>query len=144
RAALAGLTRLPGTRLLAVSRAFETDPVGGPAGQGPYLNAAARLETRLSAPALLGALLGLEAARGRERNERWGARTLDLDLIAYGRLTLDAPGLSLPHPRAAQRAFVLAPLADVAPGWELDGRTVVDFLAALPESGVRVSRVRLG
>ena len=98
-----------------VSALYRTAPVGGPAGQPDYLNAVLRLETALSPPDLLAALHGLEAEAGRERRERWEARILDLDLLLYGEEVWATPDLTLPHPRAWDRAFVLAPLADLAP-----------------------------
>ncbi|MFB9992891.1 2-amino-4-hydroxy-6-hydroxymethyldihydropteridine diphosphokinase [Deinococcus oregonensis] len=98
-----------------VSALYRTAPVGGPAGQPDYLNAALSLHTGLSAPALLAALHALEARAGRERRERWEARLLDLDLILYGDQITQTPALTLPHPRAWERAFVLAPLADLNP-----------------------------
>lgn len=99
-----------------VSALYRTAPVGGPAGQPDYLNAVLRLETALAPPALLAALHRLEAEAGRERRERWEARTLDLDLLLCGEEVWETPALTLPHPRAWDRAFVLAPLADLAPG----------------------------
>ncbi len=131
--AFASLASLPETSLLARSGAYETAPVGPP-GQGPYLNAAAILATRLSARDLLGAMLSIEAARGRNRatEERWGPRTLDLDLIVYADAQIDEPGLTVPHPRLAERAFVLEPLAEIAPDLVVPGRgTVADLLASL-------------
>lgn len=110
RAELAKLGTVTG-----VSALYRTAPVGGPPGQPDYLNAALSLRTRLSAPDLLVALHALEARAGRERRERWEARILDLDLILYGELITDTPALTLPHPRAWERAFVLAPLADLDP-----------------------------
>jgi 2-amino-4-hydroxy-6-hydroxymethyldihydropteridine diphosphokinase len=85
--------------------------------QGPYLNAAALLETALGARALLDALLAIERARGRDRAgaARWGPRTLDLDLLLYGDRIIDEPGLTVPHPRMHERLFVLRPLALIAP-----------------------------
>ena len=117
----------------AVSRFHRTAPVGGPPGQPDYLNAAVKLQTRLPAAPLLAALLAIEARFGRVRRERWGARVLDLDLIAYGAQVLDSPDLNLPHPRAWQRAFVLLPLSEVAPDYAhpATGQTVVQALAAL-------------
>ncbi|GAA4023018.1 2-amino-4-hydroxy-6-hydroxymethyldihydropteridine diphosphokinase [Deinococcus rubellus] len=119
----------------AVSGFHRTAPVGGPPGQPDYLNAAARLQTRLPAPPLLAALLDIETRFGRVRRERWGARLLDLDLIAYGALVLDTPDLTLPHPRAWQRAFVLRPLSEVAPDFAhpVTGQTVGQALATLEE-----------
>lgn len=122
-AAFASLAALPATSLLACSGTYETAPVGPP-GQGPYLNAAALLATRLPARDLLDAMLGIEAARGRNRaiEQRWGPRTLDLDLIVYGEAEIDEPGLTVPHPRLAERAFVLEPLAEIAPDLVVPGR----------------------
>lgn len=98
----------------AVSSFHETEPAGY-AGQGRFLNAAAVLETELEPPALMRELLRIEAERGRERRIRNGPRTLDLDLLMYGDLAMDVPGLTLPHPRLHERLFVLAPLAEIAP-----------------------------
>lgn len=112
-------------QITGLSRIYRTAPVGGPAGQPDYLNAVLRLETEYSPPDLMTALHQLEAKAGRQRRERWEARVLDLDLILYDKLVSDglitAVGLAaksgpvLPHPRAWERAFVLAPLADLAP-----------------------------
>jgi 2-amino-4-hydroxy-6-hydroxymethyldihydropteridine diphosphokinase len=112
RLGLEGLRRA-GT-LLAVSSVYETAPVGGPE-QGPYLNAVGLIETSLPASDLLAHLHGIEAEAGRVRQERWAARTLDLDLVVYDDLAVDLPGLELPHPRAHERRFVVAPLVDVWP-----------------------------
>jgi 2-amino-4-hydroxy-6-hydroxymethyldihydropteridine diphosphokinase len=114
-AALAALRADPRIRVEAVSAVYETDPVGPPP-QGPYLNAVARLRTRLAPRALLARLLEIEAARGRRRGERWSARSLDLDLLFYGACTIQEPGLRVPHPRLHERAFVLEPLCELAPG----------------------------
>ena len=135
-AALAALDALPGTRLDAVSAIYETAPVGPP-GQQDYLNAVARLATRLVPLSLLDALLSVEQSRGRIRAERWGPRTLDLDLLIHGDAVLAEPRLTLPHPRVHERAFVLVPLADLAPDLLLRGRTVAQHLAPLDRSGVR-------
>jgi 2-amino-4-hydroxy-6-hydroxymethyldihydropteridine diphosphokinase len=97
------------------SRTIETAPVGGPAGQGPYLNAAWEIETTLEPEALVETLLEVERALGRERTEKWGPRTIDLDLLLYGDRVIDEPGLTLPHPRMHERRFVLEPLAEIAP-----------------------------
>lgn len=113
--ALSALAALPGTRFEALSPVYETDPVGPPP-QGPYLNAVARLATALAPRALLDALLAIERRAGRERaGVRDAARTLDLDLLLYGDRVIDEPGLAVPHPRLALRAFVLEPLAALAP-----------------------------
>jgi len=113
-AAVRQLAHVGGLRVIAVSDLFETDPMGGPE-QPVYLNAVVLARTRLAAYALLTELQGIEADHGRVRETRWGARTLDLDLIQYGDPELDSdlvssdPELMLPHPRAHERAFVLAP-----------------------------------
>lgn len=112
--ALRRLGELPDTELVAVSPVFETDPVGPPP-QGTFLNAAAHLRTRLAPHALLDALLAIEREAGRVRSVRNAARSLDLDLLLYADLVLDDPGLTLPHPRLAERPFVLEPLAALAP-----------------------------
>ena len=99
--------------VLAVSRVYESAAVGPP--QPDYLNAAVLLESPLAPLALLQALLGVERAHGRERRERWGPRTLDLDLLYSPDLILATPELTLPHPELTRRAFALGPLVDVAP-----------------------------
>jgi len=117
----AGLAQLDsrGVRVETLSKLIETEPVGAPAGstQGRYLNGAARVTTELAPRALLDALLSAERACGRVRTPgvRNEARTLDLDLLLYDDLVLDEPGLTLPHPRLHERAFVLGPLAELAP-----------------------------
>lgn len=114
-AAIEALRARPGVRVTAVSRVYETAPVGPPP-QGPYLNAAVHLRTRLAPRELLAYLLEIEAAQGRQRSAgRWSARTLDLDLLFYGSLILDEPGLCIPHPHLHERAFVLEPLCELAP-----------------------------
>jgi len=107
----------PDLWLVAASTVYETDPIG-PGEQGPYLNAVLELRTWLSPLALLERLQALERRFGRDRSAgaiRWGARTLDLDLILYGERVIELPGLVVPHPRAHERAFVLVPLAELAP-----------------------------
>lgn len=94
---------------------YETAPVGGPE-QGPYLNAVVALDTQMSAMELLSGLLSIEASIGRVRDERWGPRTLDLDILTYGSETIHVAGLTVPHPEIRNRRFVLIPLAEVAPG----------------------------
>ncbi len=128
-------------QLHAASRFYRTVPVGGPPNQPPYLNAAVELRTPLSPEALLDALLALEARYGRVRGERWAARVLDLDLIAYGSSVLKTPCLTLPHPRAWQRAFVLGPLADIAPEYRhpVTRQTVAQALQALDRGGIELA-----
>lgn len=110
RRAVAGL---PG--VVAVSGVYETDPVGGPEGQPPYLNAVVELDTDLRPRDLLEVARRLEAEAGRSRAERWGPRTLDVDVLLVGDLVVDEPDLQVPHPRLGERAFVLVPLSDLAP-----------------------------
>jgi 2-amino-4-hydroxy-6-hydroxymethyldihydropteridine diphosphokinase len=132
-AATALLGESPGIVVRAVSSFHETAPAGGPAGQGPFLNAAAALETSEDATALLGRLREIEARLGRVRTVRWGERSLDLDLLLFGDAILDSPDLTLPHLRMAVRRFVLGPLAQIAPEAvdPLTRRTVADLLANL-------------
>jgi 2-amino-4-hydroxy-6-hydroxymethyldihydropteridine diphosphokinase len=133
---LDGLFDTPRISFLAVSPVYETAPVGGPE-QPDYLNAVVIAETSMPAQAVLERCLSLEDAFGRARDERWGPRTLDLDLIIYGDEVSNGPGLTLPHPRAHERAFVLAPWHDADPQAQLPGRgPVVDLLAALGTAGV--------
>ena len=137
RRALEGLGRLPRTRLLAASRLYRSPPMG-PADQPDYVNAVAAVETDLPPLELLDALQALETAQGRVRGERWGPRTLDLDLLLYGRLELDHPRLRLPHPGLYGRNFVLYPLAELAPDLEVPGAgPLAALLARCPRDGLR-------
>ncbi len=111
--AVAGLRR--GGDVVAVSPLYETDPVGGPAGQGPFLNLVVELATADSPRRLLERCQALETAAGRVRQERWGPRTLDADVLYVEGETVDEADLTVPHPRLWERRFVLAPLADLAP-----------------------------
>lgn len=111
------LTSRPGFRFMKASAQFETKPVGGPEGQGNYLNAVWEFETERSPREVLETLLEAEKAAGRERSEPNAPRTLDLDLLSYDDLVVEEPGLVLPHPRIQDREFVLKPLSDVASGW---------------------------
>lgn len=137
-AGLRDLARVPGVRVMRVSALIQTDPVGPP-NQGPYLNGAAELSTDLAPTDLLRAMLAVERLHGRDRSsgERWGARTLDLDLLWYQGVTLDEPGLTLPHPRLHERPFVLIPLAQIAPDLDLAGRTPTGRLRALATDASR-------
>lgn len=135
RMAFVALAAVPETRLVARSRLYRTPPVGPP--QPDYVNAAAILETRLGVETLFDALLAIERAQGRTRVERWGPRTLDLDLLVYGDAVIDTPGLTVPHPQLAVRPFVLVPLAEIAPGLEVPGLgRVADLCAACPGEGI--------
>lgn len=114
RAHLRGaLGRLPD--VVAVSGVYETDPVGGPPGQGAYLNCVVELRTARTPRELLGAAQAAEAAADRVRAQRWGPRTLDVDVLIVGDEVVDEPDLIVPHPRMSERGFVLVPLADLAP-----------------------------
>ena len=143
RATLEAATRavhaLDGVRVLRASSIYRT-PAWGRTDQPDFLNGVLAIETSLPPPALLDRLLGIERAFGRRRDEeagRWGPRTLDLDLLAYGDLVLEQPGLSLPHPRLHERAFVLVPLAEIAADPVIPGRgRVGQLLAEVDASGI--------
>lgn len=135
--AIADLRAASDLRLLALSSYFDTAPVGGPPDQPSFCNACAALATTRSPWALLDLLQAIENRHGRVRDIRWGPRTLDLDLLAFNARQIEDPRLSVPHPRAHQRAFVLAPLAQIAPAVVLaNGQRVIDSLAAVDMSGV--------
>jgi 2-amino-4-hydroxy-6-hydroxymethyldihydropteridine diphosphokinase len=124
------LRSMPGLTLLATSRIRETRPVGGPAGQAPFMNGAFLVETEFAADELLGVLTAIENTLHRERLERWGPRTIDLDLLLYEDLVIEQPGLTIPHPRMTTRRFVLEPCAEIAPDFvhPLAGCSVQDLL----------------
>ncbi len=138
RRAAAALDGVLGLRCTVLSRWFATAPMP-PSGQPPYINGVARLEGQADPTALLAALQAIEAAHSRQRGVPNAPRTLDLDIIAMGALVRTAPDPVIPHPRMHLRAFVLAPLLDVAPGWRhpVLHRTAEALLAALPDQGVR-------
>jgi 2-amino-4-hydroxy-6-hydroxymethyldihydropteridine diphosphokinase len=133
--ALALLAGRPGVNVVAVSSLRETDPVGF-AEQPRFLNGAAAVETELEPRALLAALLAVERELGRTRDgPRFGPRTIDLDLLVYGGREVADPGLTVPHPRLAERAFALEPLAELDPELEIPGRgRVEDLLRGLQSS----------
>ena len=131
--AVAAVTGLAGVDVVAVSRVYQSAAVGGPPDQPAFLNAVLVIVTELTAVDLLAALQEIETAHGRTRQVRWGPRTLDLDILAFGQLVSSTPALTVPHPRARERAFVLVPWAEVDPSFELPGQgSVAELLAALP------------
>jgi 2-amino-4-hydroxy-6-hydroxymethyldihydropteridine diphosphokinase len=129
RQALELLAAEDGIEVVAVSRLRETEPVG-PVAQGPFLNGAVQVTTDLPPQELLKRLLDVEQRLGRVRAERFGPRTIDLDLLVYGDEVVDEPGLTLPHPRLHERRFALEPLAELAPSLEVPGRGPVSSLLA--------------
>lgn len=129
-AALARLRAHAGVELKAVSSVWRTAP-WGKLDQPEFRNMAVLVETSLSAEALLALCLAIERESGRERRERWGPRTLDIDILTYGGQTIERPGLQIPHPRIAERAFVLAPLAEIAPEIRIGQASVAALLAAI-------------
>ncbi len=132
--ALRMLKGLPGMTFRRASPVYETEPMGGPP-QGKYLNAVWELETSQDCRNLLGALLRIEKALGRERTGKNAPRTMDLDILFYGDNVYDLAGLSVPHPRLHERRFVLRPMADLAPEWIHPGlnKTVRQLLEELDE-----------
>jgi 2-amino-4-hydroxy-6-hydroxymethyldihydropteridine diphosphokinase len=125
------LAEADGVDVLAVSQLRATEPVGV-VDQPPFLNGAVQVETTLLPRVLLDTLLEIERALGRVREERWGPRTVDLDLLVYGGMTVDEPGLRVPHPRLHERRFALEPLAELEPALDIPGvGRVSDALAAL-------------
>ena len=136
RSALQALAQLPDTQLAGVSAFYQSDSLLP--GQPRYTNAVAALDSRLAPLQLLDALQAIETGQGRERLERWGPRTLDLDILLFGDRLIDEPRLKVPHYHMQARAFVLYPLAELAPA-DLrlaDGRLLKDLLAACPFAGL--------
>jgi 2-amino-4-hydroxy-6-hydroxymethyldihydropteridine diphosphokinase len=135
--AVDALAETDGVEIAAVSGVFETEPVGGPQ-QPDYLNAVVVVMTTLSARELLGRAQEIERRFGRARAERWGPRTLDVDIVVVGDELVDEPDLVVPHPRAGERAFVLLPWLAADPDAALPGRgPVADLLSGLDSTGVR-------
>ena len=131
-------------RLTAVSRVYRTPPWGEPH-QPDFFNAVAAGETGLDPLSLLDALLAVEARLARKRVRRWGPRTADLDLLSYGDLEMGSDRLMLPHPRLHERAFVLVPWAEIAPGYHVPGlgKTVSELLAAVDRTGIEPAALEL-
>ncbi|MEU9188043.1 2-amino-4-hydroxy-6-hydroxymethyldihydropteridine diphosphokinase [Streptomyces sp. NPDC048484] len=136
--AIDALEDTPGVRVKAVSPVYETEPWGvEPGSQPAYFNAVIVLRTTLPPASLLERAHAVEEAFNRVRDERWGPRTIDVDIVAYADVISDDPALVLPHPRAHQRAFVLAPWNDVEPEAQLPGHgPVAQLLSAVPRDGV--------
>jgi 2-amino-4-hydroxy-6-hydroxymethyldihydropteridine diphosphokinase len=136
RGGLAAIGKLPLTRLVRSSSFYRNPPVGI-LDQPDFVNAAAMIETGLGPRELLGALLGIESAHGRARSVPNAPRTLDLDLALYGERVIEEPGLVVPHPRLAERAFVLIPIAEIAPDAVVPGRgRIADLVQAVDAAGM--------
>lgn len=134
---LDALNAVTGTQVHSVSPVFETDPVGGPE-QGQYLNAVAVVKTILSPEQFLAATQQIELEQNRQRNERWGPRTLDIDILAMDNEIRSTPELELPHPRAHERAFVLLPWSLLDPDYVIPEKaSVAELLSGLDVEGVR-------
>jgi 2-amino-4-hydroxy-6-hydroxymethyldihydropteridine diphosphokinase len=134
--ALEGLQQ-GGVHIIRRSRWYRTAPQGV-TDQPDFVNMCAAATTELAPFVLLALIHRVEAELGRERRERWGPRTIDIDILAYGDVAIAEPGLTIPHPRLAERAFVLVPLLDIAPEHVVAGRTVRDWSAAVDRSGVEL------
>ncbi len=124
-----------GVRIVRRSQCYRTAP-WGVADQPHFVNLCAAGETELTPRALLGLIHTIEAALGRERRERWGPRTIDIDILAYGDEPIDEPGLTIPHPRLTERPFVLVPLLDIASETLINGQRVRDWAIAVDRSGI--------
>jgi len=144
RAGAQALGQLPGTSVICCSSLYRSAPVGMTE-QPDFINAVCEIETGLGAPALMQALLEIERAHGRRRDRPGGPRTLDLNLLPYGDETRHEPGLTLPHPRLHERAFVLYPLHEIAPTLVIPGRgRVADLLPACAGQGIERLATRAG
>ena len=135
-AAIHALAADPAIRVRSASALYETPP-WGKTDQPPFLNAAMLVETELRPRALLEAILQVEHQLGRQREERWGPRTLDIDILVFGNEAIDEPGLHIPHRRLHERAFALKPLADVMPEAQFGGRSAAEWLAQADTAGIR-------
>jgi 2-amino-4-hydroxy-6-hydroxymethyldihydropteridine diphosphokinase len=123
------------TSVTAVSSLYSTPP-WGKTDQPDFVNAAAALDTTLTPRALIELCLANERALKRERRERWGPRIIDIDILTFGDLIVDEPGLQIPHPRMLERAFVLVPLAEIAPAHRVAGKPVADWVAGIDTAGI--------
>ena len=125
-------------RLLAVSQLYSTPP-WGKTDQADFFNCCATVETSLEAEELLDLCLDIERGMKRVRSERWGPRTIDIDVLTYGDKTIETERVEIPHPRMTERAFVLMPLADIAPQIMVNGRSVTDWLQDADKTGIRIA-----
>jgi 2-amino-4-hydroxy-6-hydroxymethyldihydropteridine diphosphokinase len=141
--ALTMLDGTPGCSITAVSSLYRTPPWGR-IDQAPFLNACALVRTELTPHAMLQLCLETERAlkRNRKTGERWGPRTIDIDMLTYGTEALEENDLTLPHPRMTERSFVLLPLAEIAPGLEVNGRSIADWLEQADTTGIERLRER--
>lgn len=139
KGALETLDRLPDIKVKTHSSWYETAPIGPP--QPNYLNGCAILEVQLSPEVLLKTLLAVEQQFNRVRQQHWGPRTLDLDILLFEDLILDTPNLKIPHPRMTERAFVLVPLAEIAPEWiePVSGKAISQLVETVDSSGVNLA-----
>lgn len=133
--ALRALDAHDAVSVVAVSSLYRTPPWGR-TDQPDFLNAVAAIDTTLSARALLALCLETERALKRVRTERWGPRVIDMDVLFFGRERIEEEGLQVPHPRMKERAFVLAPLAEIAPDADIDGSSATDRLAVVDRAGI--------
>lgn len=140
-AAALALAAHPQIRLTGHSGIYETAPVGGPVGQGAFLNAVLEVKTSLTANELLRLMQSIEDQQGRQRIEHWGPRTLDLDLLIFGAEIVLAPDLTIPHPRLTERNFVLAPFCDLAPDLIIPGtsQTVKEMYRRVGDEGLAIT-----
>ena len=141
RLAQDALQKSPGVEFLGASSLYRTQPMG-PVEQSPFINAVFALEPEIGPHDLLSLLLEIEQNMGRVRKERWGPRVIDLDLLFFGEEIIKGPGLEVPHPRLHERRFVLAPLAEIAPGFvhPVLQKSVSELLAGLPEGDFWVEK----
>lgn len=137
--ALRQLDQHPDCRVLSVSRLYKTPP-WGKTDQADFFNCCALISTSLVPEALLDLCLDIERDMKRERVERWGPRTIDIDVLTYGALAQETGRLQLPHPRMTQRAFVLMPLSEIAPDMVVNDQTVAEWLQTADQAGIRLAQ----
>ena len=125
-----------GGQVVARSSDYATPP-WGKLDQPPFVNVCAEIKTKLTAFGLLDLCLATEVSLGRTRAEKWGPRTIDIDVLCYDAARIDTPALKLPHPYMLERAFVLVPLLEIAPDLEVEGQRIADIAASLPSDGIR-------